>query len=87
MNILYLFFCILLPFINNSNIRSSIFRSIYKVSFCFFVVDCILLGWIGAKPIEDSYLLIGQAATFFYFLYIFLLIPLLNIIEKKIYKK
>ncbi len=76
----------LLPFLNNSNIRVSLFRPIYKFSFWFFLIDCLLLGWIGAKPIESPYLIIGQIATSFYFIYILLIIPFINSIESIIYK-
>ncbi|MFO0446068.1 MAG: hypothetical protein ACK51L_00215 [bacterium] len=31
------------------------------------VVDFILLGWVGQKPVKDSYVLIGQISTLFYF--------------------
>jgi quinol-cytochrome oxidoreductase complex cytochrome b subunit len=77
----------ILPFLNNSNIRSSQFRPIYKISFWFFLIDCILLCWIGAKPIEDPYLIIGQYATGFYFIYLIILIPLINLFEHYFYSK
>jgi len=78
---------LVLPFINNSNIRSSMFRPIYKIGFWFFLVDCIILGWIGAKPIEDPYLIIGQIATAYYFVYLLAIIPLINVLERYLYKR
>ncbi|MFN7676892.1 MAG: hypothetical protein ACK5N5_00015 [Synechococcales cyanobacterium] len=44
------------------------------------VVDFILLGWVGQKPVKDSYVLIGQISTLFYFL--ILLIGFLEILFK-----
>jgi hypothetical protein len=32
---------------------------------------CVLLGWIGFKPIEDPYLMLGQTLTLMYFFYFF----------------
>jgi ubiquinol-cytochrome c reductase cytochrome b subunit len=80
-------FIFLLPFLNTSNIRVSFFRPLYKIFFWFFLIDCLLLGWIGAKPIENPYLIIGQIATSFYFIYLLILIPIINKIELIIYKK
>jgi len=80
-------FIFLLPFFNTSNIRVSFFRPLYKIFFWFFLIDCILLGWIGAKPIENPYLIIGQIGTFFYFFYLLFIIPIINKIEFLIYKK
>jgi len=76
---------LILPFLNNSNIRSSQFRPFYRIGFWFFFVDCLILGWIGGKPIEHPYLIIGQVATVFYFAYLLVLIPLINKVEEKIY--
>jgi ubiquinol-cytochrome c reductase cytochrome b subunit len=39
--------------------------------FWSFLSVCVLLGWIGFKPIEDPYLLIGQLLTLCYFFYFF----------------
>jgi quinol-cytochrome oxidoreductase complex cytochrome b subunit len=77
----------ILPFLNNSNIRISFFRPLYKIFFWFFFIDCLLLGWIGAKPIENPYLIIGQIATAFYFIFILLLIPIVNKIEYYVYNR
>src|SRR5690606_19319844 len=52
--IIVLFF---LPWIDRSKVRSAVFRPTYKVMFWLFVVDCIVLGYIGAKPAEGTYLI------------------------------
>jgi len=76
------FVCLLLlPFINTSQIRSSCFRPFHKVLFWLLVADCLLLGWIGQKPVEDPYILIGQLATIYFFLYFLVFIPLLGKFE------
>lgn len=72
----------LLPFINTSEIRSSRFRPFYKKFFWLFVADCLILGWIGGKPVEYPYIIIGQIATFCYFSFSSIIIPFLGTFEK-----
>ena len=43
-----------------------------KILLLGFFSVCILLGWIGAKPIEAPYLFIGQLCTGLYFSFFFL---------------
>jgi ubiquinol-cytochrome c reductase cytochrome b subunit len=42
-----------------------------------FVNTVILLTWIGARPVEEPYVLTGQILTVAYFCY-FIFIPVLN---------
>ena len=70
-----------LPFLNTSPIRSSTFRPIYRKLYWFLVADCLLLGWIGMKPVEDPYVLVGQIASVFFFFYFLVIVPLSGKIE------
>lgn len=72
---------LLLPFINTAQTRSSSFRPIHKKLFWLLVADCVILVWIGLKPVEDPYVLIGQYASVYFFLYFLVLIPFLGHIE------
>ena len=72
----------ILPFYTNSKIRSSAFRTIYKIFFWIFFGNCLILGWIGGKSIEHPYYMLGQIATFFYFFYLIVIIPLIIYLEK-----
>lgn len=72
---------LLLPIINTSEVRSARFRPIYAVSFWFFIVDFVILGWIGQKPVETPYVEIGLGATIFYFVYLLVLIPFIGVLE------
>ena len=74
----------LIPFINISEIRSTTFRPIFKIFYWLLVADFLLLGWIGHKPVKDIYVLVGQAATVFYFLFFIVLIPAIGILETKL---
>lgn len=77
---------IILPFFGSAQIRSFTFRPLYKFLFWFFVVNCLLLGWIGGKPIESPYYELGQFFTIFYFSYFLFLLPQLQRLEFKILK-
>jgi len=72
---------VILPFIVVSPTRSAAFRPLYKFLFWWFVLDCIILGWIGGMPIKYPYYTIGQVATVFYFMYFLVLLPLVVKLE------
>lgn len=74
------------PFINTSEIRSSRFRPFYKKFFWLFVADRLILGWIGGKPVEYPYTIIGQIATFRYFFFSLIIIPFSGTFEKWLIK-
>jgi quinol-cytochrome oxidoreductase complex cytochrome b subunit len=63
-------------------VRSATFRPIYKQFFWLFLIDCLILGWIGAKPAEGAYIIIGRLATAWYFLHFLVLMPLIARFEK-----
>jgi len=64
-----------LPFLHTSPIRSSTFRPFYRKLYWFLVADCVLLGWIGMKPVEDPYVAVGQIPSIFFFLTFLVFIP------------
>lgn len=74
----------LLPYINTSEVRSSLFRPLYRKMYWLFVVDCLLLGWLGQQVVESPYVEIGQFCTLFYFAFLFVIIPGLGRLESKI---
>jgi ubiquinol-cytochrome c reductase cytochrome b/c1 subunit len=57
----------LLPWIDRSPVRSAAFRPTYRILFWIFVIDCVVLGYVGAKPAEGIYIAIGRIATAVYF--------------------
>ena len=64
-----------IPFTQSSEIRSSAFRPLYRKLFWLFVVDFIVLMWIGQQVVEEPFITIGQVATVFYFLFFIVIIP------------
>nr|AAF77354.1 cytochrome b [Drosophila simulans] len=66
----------ILPFYNLSKFRGIQFYPINQVMFWSMLVTVILLTWIGARPVEEPYVLIGQILTIVYFLY-YLVNPLI----------
>ncbi len=77
-SILILFF---LPWLDTSRVRSAVYRPWYRLFFWLFVIDTIFLGWLGSRPAEGSYVLMAQFATFFYFAFFLLILPILGLIE------
>ena len=76
----------LFPFYTKAFINSGVFRPLYKFFFWFFIMDFIILAWIGGKPVEEPYYTIGQIATCFYFFYFIIILPLLSRVERYFYK-
>ena len=71
----------IIPFLNTSEIRSTTFRPIFKLFFWIFISDFILLTWVGQKPMKTSYILLGQIATVYYFVFFLILLPMAGRIE------
>nr|YP_010895182.1 cytochrome b [Meliscaeva auricollis]WJW73721.1 cytochrome b [Meliscaeva auricollis] len=67
----------IMPFYNLSKFRGIEFYPINQILFWIMVTIIILLTWIGARPVEDPYILIGQLLTVLYFLY-YLINPLIS---------
>nr|QXG82670.1 cytochrome b [Curculionidae sp. BMNH 1042554] len=61
-----------LPFTNTKKFSSLQFYPINKMIFWSFISIVMLLTWIGARPVEDPYILTGQWLTILYFTYYFL---------------
>jgi ubiquinol-cytochrome c reductase cytochrome b subunit len=76
---------LILPITDLSRIRGNQFRPAMKLAFWFFVVDFIILMWIGSQHPDSPYLEIGQIATVFYFLWFLLLVPLIGLIENTLF--
>jgi len=70
-----------IPFIHCSKIKVAGFRLIYASVYFLILITFILLIWIGNKPTDNPYIMIGQILTFFYFFLFLIGIPLSGIID------
>nr|YP_010758576.1 cytochrome b [Anatolica potanini]WEW65006.1 cytochrome b [Anatolica potanini] len=59
----------ILPFSNKKKFASNQFYPANKSLFWIMVILVILLTWIGARPVEDPFIITGQTLTVLYFLY------------------
>ena len=78
---------VLLPWLDRSPVKSCRFRPVYKWLFWVFLIDCLILGWVGANPPDGewhgiAFVTIGRIATAWYFAHILILTPLVGIFEK-----
>jgi len=73
----------ILPFTHKAKFRRLAFYPLNQIIFWIIVVIVILLTWIGARPVEDPYVITGQILTVAYFAY-YLLNPLTTILWDKL---
>ncbi|UTD25864.1 cytochrome c1 [Bradyrhizobium sp. WD16] len=70
-----------LPWLDGAKVRSARYRPLAKQFFWIFVVDCLLLGWLGAKPAEGVYVVAARILTAYYFFHFLILLPILSRVE------
>ena len=75
---------LVLPLTDVSRIRGNQFRPAMKLFFWFFVVNFLILFWIGSQHPNTPYVEIGQIATAFYFLWFILIVPVIGLYENTI---
>nr|APX40029.1 cytochrome b [Cryptocephalus rugicollis] len=66
----------ILPFTNTKFFQSNQFYPLNKIMFWNLLSIVLLLTWIGARPVEDPFIIIGQILTIIYFLY-FIINPII----------
>jgi quinol-cytochrome oxidoreductase complex cytochrome b subunit len=72
----------ILPWLDTSKVRSCRYRPIYKWFFWILLIDCAVLGWVGAHPPEGILPTIGLIGTAYYFFHFLILLPLLGKLER-----
>nr|QXN53136.1 cytochrome b [Chironomus flaviplumus] len=75
----------ILPFTNKFTFQSMQFYPINQILLWIMTITVVLLTWIGARPVEDPYILTGQLLTVIYFLY-FIMNPLIAIWWENLFK-
>lgn len=68
---------IIMPFYGRFKFKSRSFLPVRKLIFWLLVTQVVLLTWLGARPVEEPYVISGQVLTITYFSYYFLL-PWIN---------
>ena len=68
----------LLPWLDTSKIRSSVFRPIWKQFVWIFVADFFLLMYCGAMPAEGLWLLLSRIGTAYWFLFFLVIAPVVG---------
>jgi quinol-cytochrome oxidoreductase complex cytochrome b subunit len=71
----------LVPWLDTSPVRSARFRPIYKWVYWLLPIAVIALGVVGANPVEQPFIAIGQMATAYYYIHFLILLPLLGWFE------
>jgi len=71
-----------LPWLDTSKVRSAVYRPVFKIFFLLFTLNFIVLGYLGGKPPEGIYVILSRVATFYYFAYFLLVLPILGKVEK-----
>ena len=75
-----IFILFVLPWLDRSPVRSARYRPYFKMAFWVLLVDCVILGIVGANapdaPVFSglegfNYVHLGQIATFWYFFHDF----------------
>lgn len=71
-----------MPWLDSHPVRSAKFRPLYRIFFFIFLLDAVLLTYVGAKPAEGIWVIIAQAATAYYFAFFMVILPVLSKFEK-----
>ncbi|MFM9976882.1 MAG: cytochrome bc complex cytochrome b subunit [Sphingomonadaceae bacterium] len=78
-SILVLFF---LPWLDTSPVRSGHYRPLFRKFFYLMVVSVLVLGYCGAMPAEEPYVMLSQVAAAYYFAHFLIILPLVSMIER-----
>ena len=72
-----------LPFTHGSEIRSPLFRPIFRKFYWRFIACFFLLMYIGACEVTYPFVIVGQVATVYYFRFLLVILPVLGRVEGK----
>ncbi|WP_412057693.1 cytochrome b [Bartonella sp. DGB2] len=74
-----------LPWLDRSRLYCARHRPIYRLFFWLFIADLILLGWLGAQPVENWPIGLAQGCVFYYFFFFLVILPFLPYFEKNVH--
>nr|YP_009990515.1 cytochrome b [Echiichthys vipera]QNM99752.1 cytochrome b [Echiichthys vipera] len=72
------------PALHTSKQRAITFRPLSQLLFWTLIADVAILTWIGGMPVEHPFIIIGQIASFLYFLLFLVLFPTAAWVENKV---
>ncbi|TIA94541.1 hypothetical protein E3P88_04176 [Wallemia ichthyophaga] len=70
-----------MPILDTSRVRGAQFRPFMRIAFWLFVVNLLILGFIGGEHPEDPYIGVGAASTAFYFGWFLFIVPAIGVLE------
>ncbi len=73
-----------IPWLDNSKIKSCSFRPLYKWLMILFFVNFFVLGYVGLKPATGNYLLVARIGVVYYFGFLLVITPFMHRFEKNI---
>nr|YP_003204902.1 apocytochrome b [Millerozyma farinosa]CAY39272.1 apocytochrome b [Millerozyma farinosa] len=73
------------PITDRSVMRGNTFKLLSKFFFFLFLFNFILLGNLGQVHVEVPFMELGQYATFFYFLYFLVIVPVISTMENMLF--
>jgi quinol-cytochrome oxidoreductase complex cytochrome b subunit len=65
-----------LPILYNSPFRCTLIKPMFQCIFHLFLLNFLLLSWLGAQAVESPYYLVGQLSTFTYFFLLLIMLPI-----------
>ena len=67
-----------LPWLDKCKVKSFAYRPLSRFFFWIFIIDSIILGYVGGNPPEGMFVVVGACATFYYFTHFLLITPLVS---------
>nr|WBU94834.1 cytochrome b [Anguis colchica] len=77
---------VLIPSLHASKQQAMTFRPLSQLTFWLTITNILILTWIGAQPVEQPFIIIGQIASTLYFSLFLLIMPLIALLENKLMK-
>jgi len=72
----------ILPWLDQSPVRSTTYRPLYKWFFWVLMLDIVILGICGMKPAAEPWVRLGQIAAAYYFAHFLIILPIVSRIER-----
>nr|YP_007374650.1 cytochrome b [Oscaecilia ochrocephala]ACS37143.1 cytochrome b [Oscaecilia ochrocephala] len=77
----------IIPLLHTAKQRSMMFRPLSQTLFWLTVANTLVLTWIGGQPVEEPFIVIGQAASTLYFMLFIILLPMAGNLENKLFNR